>query len=248
MLIDIHCHLDNELLSKNIPNLIDDCKAKKMHSIINNGLNYESNVSTLKLAKTYEIIKAALGLYPIEAEKITITDFKKLRELIFKKSKDIISLGEIGLDGKYGKNIKLQEEYFQLLIEISKEINKPVIVHSRQAEAKVVEMLKLNKHEKVVMHSFTGNKKVTKEVINNNWYFSIPPAILNSKHFQFLVEIIPIDNLLTETDSPYQYTNNEFNKPYFVEYSLKMISQIKNIDFDTTSKIIFTNYKKIFQV
>ena len=130
---------------------------------------------------------------------------------------------------------------------MAKELNKPVIVHSRQSEARVVELLKINKMEKVVMHSFTGNKKIAKEIIDNNWSFSIPPTIINSKHFQFLAEITPIENLLTETDSPYQYTNNEFNKPYFVEHSIKMISAIKKIDFGKVSQIIFKNYKKIFE-
>ena len=100
--------------------------------------------------------------------------------------------------------------------------------------------------EKVVMHSFTGNKKIAKEIINNNWFFSIPPCIINSKHFQFLVEITPIENLLTETDSPYQYTNHEPNKPFFVKYSIEMISKIKNSNEKNISQKVFDNYKNVF--
>lgn len=246
MLIDVHAHLDSETISKDTKKLIQECKKNNVVHIINNGLNFESNENSLKLAKEFEIIEAALGLYPLEAEKINSSNFSKLKSQIVENSNNIIAVGEIGLDGKYGKDSMLQEKNFVELLKLAKEIDKPVIVHSRQAELKVLELLKSNKMEKVVMHSFTGNKKIATEIISNNWFFSIPPAILNSKHFQFLVEITPIENLLTETDSPYQYTNHEPNKPYFVKYSIEMISKIKNANEKKISEQILTNYKRIF--
>src|SRR3989338_2639153 len=163
MLIDVHAHLYNEKFKDILPKIIDECKLNKVQQIINNGLNFQSNLNSLNLAKKYNIIKAALGLYPLEAEKITKEEFDNIVKLISDNSKNIIAIGEIGLDGKYGINHELQEE-----------------------------------------------------------------------------------NLLTETDSPYQYTNNEFNKPSFVSFSIQMIAKIKNITETDAKNKIFQNFKRIF--
>ena len=246
MLIDVHAHLDNEKFKDILPKIIDECKLNKVQQIINNGLNFQSNLNSLNLAKKYDIIKAALGLYPLEAEKITNKEFDNIVKLISDNSKNIIAIGEIGLDGKYGINHELQEKYFVKLIKLARELNKPIIVHSRCKESRIIELLNSNKMEKVIMHSYTGNMKLAREVIDNNWFFSIPPSIINSKHFQLIVDITPEENLLTETDSPYQYTNNEFNKPSFVSFSIQMIAKIKNITETDAKNKIFQNFKRIF--
>jgi TatD DNase family protein len=109
-------------------------------------------------------------------------------------------------------------------------------------------MLESSKIKNAIFHSFGGNKNLIKKIIDNKWYFSIPPVIVRSSNFQTLVDMAPMQYLLTETDSPYQSPlKNQKNKPYFVIESIKKISEIKNLEPIETENIIFMNFQKIFR-
>lgn len=247
MLVDVHAHLDSNKFENEINNVINRAKEKEVKVIINNGTNVKSNRETLKLSFEFKIIFPSLGLYPWDAIKLSKEEIKN--ELNFIKNQKIISLGEIGLDYFYGQNpldIKKQKEVFISFLDLAKEINKPVIVHSRKAEKDVLRIL--SKYDlKVVLHCFNGDINLAKEGLKRNYCFSIPPIIERSERFQKLVEFLPIDNILTETDSPYLSSKQgQVNEPVFVVEAVKKISEIKKITLKETEDKIWNNFKKVF--
>ncbi len=241
MIVDVHAHLDHRQFDKDRDEAI---KRAERILIINNGLNPETNRKTLEISSKYRNVKAALGLYPIDALKIKNLD----EELDFiRKNKDkIVAVGEVGLDYYWEKQKKNEEkEIFQKIIDLAEEIRKPVIVHSREAELDAIEMLESSK-VKAVLHCF-GSFELVKRAIDNGFYLSIPANVVFSGHFQKIVEMTELRNLLTETDSPYLSPyRGKRNEPSFVEKGLEKIAKIKNISKEDAEEEIYSNAKKLF--
>ena len=133
------------------------------------------------------------------------------------------------------------------LIELSKKIKKPIIIHSRKAEQDVIDILENLDAKKVVLHCFSGKLKLIKRAAELGYYFSIPTNITHSQHFQKLAELVDINKILTETDAPYlsPYKNRR-NEPSFITEAIKKIAEIKNISINEIANNIFMNYQNLF--
>jgi len=248
LLVDVHAHLDLKEFDPDLDEVINRAEKAGVKAIISNGINHESNLKVIQLSKKYKIVKPALGLYPDDA--IRLTEKQILDELKFiEKNKDkIIAIGEVGLDYKYCKKKQEQEfqkEIFLKIISLSKKINKPLIIHSRKAESDVIEILEKEKAKKAILHCFSGKLKLIKKAAELGYYFSVHTNVVRSSQFQKLVEIVDINQLLTETDSPYlsPYRNRR-NEPSFITEAIKKIAEIKNISITETANNIFMNYQK----
>ncbi len=260
MLIDVHCHLTHELLKNRIPEIIKNAKEKGVIGAITSGVNVPTNREALELAKKYpDFIKCSLGLYPIdligESENESglsrqALPFNLDEELKFiEKNKDrIAAVGECGLDYHYDKTQhEKQKENFIKIIEFVKKINKPIIIHSRKAEADAIELLEKSKIKKVVLHMFEGRKHIIKKAAELGYYFSIPTNIKKSQHFQGVVEMVNINQLLTETDSPWiSPTPGIPNEPANVAETIKEIAKIKKMDIKEAENNIYMNYQRLF--
>ena len=244
MLIDAHTHVFYKDFEKDLPEVMGRCK--DFYAIINNGLEKESNRKVVALSKKYKALKPALGMYPTEADKISDEDLEV--EIAFIRKEKPIAIGEIGLDLKLIDNLERQKEVFLRMLELAKKMKLPVIVHSRKAEKEVVETMEEMQVKKAVMHCYTGNLKLAKRILDNGWLFSIPPIINHSQQFQQLVEIVPSSLLLTETDAPYlSHERGQRNEPINVIVALENISRIKQLDIEEVKKIIFQNYRRVFE-
>jgi len=224
------------------------------------GVNKDSNRRVLEISKRYpKTVKAALGMFPFDAIGIQRdcsysgsipSKFNVDEELDFiQKSKNKITcISEVGLDKSIENHqFEKQKEIFSKIISLSEKIKKPLIVHSRKAELDCIELLETCKHKNIVMHMFSGNFKLIKRIEDNGWLFSIPVKIERQQHFQSLVEQVNINQLLTETDSPWAPLKNiERNEPKYVRYIVKKISEIKKLDENEVKKNIFMNFQRIF--
>lgn len=244
MLIDVHCHLDLiEKEGKDIEKVISN--AKNFALIITNGTHPESNRKVLEYSKKYKIVKPALGLYPGHALELSEKEIDKELEFI-KKSKPF-AIGEVGLDLKHYANLDKQKKAFKKFIELAKELDIPLLVHSWNAERETLDFLEESKAKKVVMHCFTGNSELIKKGVSLGYYFSIPTAVVKSKTFRKLVKRIPLNKILTETDAPYlSPIEDKINEPSFIKYSIQKISEIKKVTPEELEKIIFMNYQTLF--
>lgn len=244
MLVDVHCHLDFEQFN-DLDEVIERARKAGVISIITNGVNKKSNRMVLELAKKYDIVKPALGLYPDDAVKMNGRQVRA--EIEFIKSQRPAAIGEVGLDNYRVGNLDKQKEVFQQLIDLAKELDVPLIVHSRKAEQEAFDMLAKSRAAKVIMHCFNGTMKLAREIESKGWYFSIPPIIVYSTQFQELVRTVKSTYILTETDSPFLAPEKgKRNEPMNVREAVKMIAKIKEIEVEEAEKIVFMNYKRLF--
>ena len=246
MLIDVHCHLD---MLKDIEKIVSNSRKNKVLKIVTAGVDFKTNRKSLELAEEFEEVEVAVGIYPDEALKMSNEEIDSEIEFIRKNDDKISAIGEVGMDFKgENKDVEKQKKFFEKFIRFSIELGKPIVVHSRKAEEECIEILEKMKAEKVVMHYFSGGLKLVERIVKNGWFLSIPTAIKNSEHFQKVAEMVPLENLLCETDSPYSHPDKKFpNEPGNVVESYKMIGKIKKMPLEEVEKEIEKNYKILFE-
>ena len=262
-LVDIHCHLDHKRFKKDLDKVIEKARENNVKSIITSGVNSSTNRLILDIQEKFkDIVKCSFGIYPIDALESEIEageadgfvrdtesfDLNKEIDWIIKNKDKCIAIGECGLDYKWvtGKE-KEQKQIFQKVIETTEKIKKPIIIHSRKAELDALEILESSKIKNIVLHCFNGRKSIIKKAIDLGYNFSIPPIITRLQHFQMMAEIVPINQILTETDAPYlSPVSGKRNEPANVRVTIKEISKIKKISEKQVADAIFKNYQKIF--
>jgi len=245
--IDIHAHLD---ICKNTNEVIKKAKEKSVLIVVA-GLDHKSNASLFNLSKGKENIQICMGIYPTEAEKLDDKQVEKEISFIKENKDKIIGIGEVGLDNLEGEDLDKQKKVLGKFINLAKDLDKPLIVHSRKAEAETIEFLERFFYKKIIMHCFSGSMKLVKRIIENGWNLSIPTNVVYSEHFQKIVELTPIKNLFCETDSPFlnPYKSEEFhNEPANVIESYKKIAEIKGISLDEVKNQIFENFERVFGI
>ena len=239
--IDFHCHID---FYENTDEIIKNARESNVNIILNNGINREANRKTIALSKKYSEVKACLGLYPIEALKLTDKEIDE--EINFIKKQNITAIGEVGMDFAHSQEKEKQKNIFRKFIKLSKELDKPIIVHSRKAELECIELLEEEKAKKVVMHCFTGKKKLIERIEKNNWFLTIPTMVVYSEQTQEFVKMISISQLLCETDSPYLHPERkDDNEPANVVEAYKKVAEIKNMTLEEVKNVIFMNWQKL---
>jgi TatD DNase family protein len=259
LLVDVHCHLDHPLLSSRISQVIEKAEKAGVKVALTAGINPETNRKTLEIAKKHNIVRAALGIYPIETLqreiqkenyplKPNVFDVEEEIEFIRKNKDSIVAIGECGLDYSQHEDKKRQKGLFEKLITLAEKTRKPMIVHSRKAELDCVEILESSKLKSIVMHCFSGRKRLVKRICNNGWFASIPTNIVRSTHFQFLAAEMPITQLFCETDSPYLSPFKEkTNEPSFVAEAYKKLAEIKGMELEEVINNIWMNWQRVFE-
>ncbi|MCW8965395.1 MAG: TatD family hydrolase [Candidatus Pacearchaeota archaeon] len=241
MIIDVHAHLDFLDESK----IVEIEKDRDVNLVVSNSVNLESNRKNLELSKKYSKVKFGCGMYP--DEKVLESEFDDFEKFVEENKKEIFAVGEIGMDFKEGKDRELQERFFRRQLEIAKELEVPAIIHTRKAEEEIVEVLRDYDCFRI-LHCFSGKLKLVKEAVEIGCYFSIPTNIVRSEHFQKMVEMIPKEKILTETDSPYlSPCKDKKNEPKFIKESIKVISKIWKKSIKETEKQIEENFNRIFK-
>jgi len=252
--IDIHSHLDFPQIYPKIDEIIKNAEQADVKIILTNGVDKNTNRVSLEIAKKYPIVKSCLGFYPPDAWHHELNEsnfefdwkgFEQELEFIRKNKKKIAAIGEIGMDYKNGKDKALQERVFSSLINLAKELDKPIIVHSRQAESDVINILELEKADKVILHCFCGKKDLIEKAIKLGFYFSIPTNVVRAENIQHIVEKAPLSQLFAETDAPFLSPFKEkINEPAFVVESYKKIAEIKKMTIEEVKNNIFMNYQR----
>ena len=241
MLVDVHTHVTDPAFDSDRKEIIEQsgCVA-----LINNGYTPQDNEKTIALAKKYSLIKVALGLHPSETKHMSSKDVDNVISFIARHKP--FAIGEVGLDGTY-ENMDQQIAAFKKFIALAIKKDRPIIVHSRKAELLVVDMLEAAGAKKVILHCFSGKLKLAERAEKLGWYFSIPPIIRHSTHFQELVKKISLTRLLTETDAPYLAPEKGTrNEPKNVSVVVETIAEIKGLDPKEAENAIYMNYQRLF--
>lgn len=250
MLVDIHAHLNLKQFERDLSQVIERARKAKVAFIVSNGGSQKENEHTLALSSRYAMIKAAIGIDPNETEKMTEEEIQDSIDFIKKNKENIVSIGEVGLEGKYpNMNIKKQEEVFQRMIELSEKTRLPLNIHSRQTEHRVFEMVQSSDVKNAIFHCFCGRLELAKKIVDDGHFVSITTNIVNDLESQKLAKELPLTNLLTETDSPFLSPfKGKRNEPAFVIEALKKIAELKGIKIEEAEEQIFENSKTVLGI
>ena len=254
MIIDTHAHLSDKKFDKDRNIVIERAFNTGVEKIIEISCEPQYWDKALELSKHNNIF-VAFGIHPNDVEKVSAEDYKKLEFLI--QEKKCVAVGEIGLDYHYDSSEQtavLQKELFATQLNLAAKFNKPVIIHSREANEDVVSILKsLKIIPKGVIHCFSGTSQEAKEFVDLGFLLGIdgPVTYKKSEALKQTVLETQLNNLLVETDCPYlspQKYRGERNEPSYVVETLKEIAAIKNILFEKASKITTQNAVKLFNL
>ena len=251
-MIDSHCHLDHEPLFSDLDNVIHRSKKVGIKKLLTISTSIESFLRVKEIVNKDGIIYGTVGIHPHEVDKNKIdVDFimKNLNE-----NKKIIGIGETGLDFYYDNSDRdKQEESFRIHIEAALKANIPLVIHSRNAEDKMFEILDdfKNKKLKILMHCFTGSQQFAEKLLKFNSYFSASGIITfkNSAELQKTFKFLPLERILIETDSPFLApvpNRGKKNEPSFIDFTAAKLAEIKNLSKEDLIKKTTENFNKLF--
>ena len=251
-MIDSHCHLDHEPLFSNLEDIILRSKKIGIKKILTICTTLESFIKIKEIVKKDEMIFGTFGIHPHEAKSNKVTTELIINEI--SNNKKIIGIGETGLDFYYNHSDQTDQiESFEKHINAAIKLNIPLIIHSRNAEDKTIEIFNRykNKNLKILMHCFTGSKQFAKKLIDFNAYFSASGIVTfkNSVELQETFKFIPSHRLLIETDSPYlspEPNRGKKNEPSFIKFTAEKLALIKDIPIKELVHTTSYNFNTLF--
>lgn len=236
-MIDSHAHLDEERFDEDRDELIKSLKGNAISYVINPSSDMETSRRVVELSNKYENIFAAVGIHPHDAEGFKEEDLDELREI--SKDERVVGIGEIGLDYYYDNSPRdIQKEVFRKQLELSHELDLPVIIHTRDAMGDTYDILKeFEGRVRGVMHCYTGSIEMAEKFMKLGFYISIagPVTFKNAVNVREMAKQIPLERLLIETDSPYLApvpNRGKRNDPTNVRYVADMLANLKEIQID----------------
>ena len=254
MLIDSHAHLDDERFDRDRDMLIKSLKDNGIDLVINIGADVVSSIKSVSLSEKYDNIYAAVGVHPHSAKDMDESTIDVLKSLTNRKK--VVAIGEIGLDYYYDNSPRdIQRKRFIEQIQLAKDVNLPVIIHSREAAQETFDILQKAQDGSLegVLHCYSGSVEMALEYIKLGFYISIagPVSFKNAKIPKEVAKKIPIDRLLIETDSPYltpEPYRGKRNEPTYVRYVAGTIAELRGISFEELASKTSQNTRKLFKL
>lgn len=234
-LVDSHCHLNDDKYLEDIDNIINDIN-EKMEFVVCSGWDYNSSLKAIEIAEKNEKVYASIGFHPTDIQDITKEKLLHIEKLA-KEHKKVVGIGEIGLDYYWMKDPKeLQKKYFIEQIEMIRRIDIPIVIHTREALSDTIEILDSYKDVSGILHCFPGSYESVKPILDR-YYVSVGGTLTfkNNRKTKEMVEKVPLERIVIETDSPYLTPvpyRGKRNNPIFTEYVANEIAIIKGIDIE----------------
>lgn len=248
-LIDTHSHIYYDQY-KDINEVLDRAERNNISKIICVGVDIESSYKCINLAEKYDMIYATAGFHPHESKDAKNSYLKELET--FLSHKKVIALGEIGLDFFYkNSDKKTQIDIFEEQLLLAKSLNMPCVIHNRESDKELIDSLNKTGNNKGVIHCFASNLKLAKKLIDLGFHLSFTGLITFAKELKNVIENIPIEKMMVETDSPYLTPiphRGKRNEPYMVKYVASEIAKIKKISFEEVAIKTTKTAKNLFDI
>lgn len=249
---DFHCHLDDDSFAQEWRPLINRCFARGMANIVTvaDPFNEVSLARTEEIAAYHARIHSVCGAHPHQADAYSPEIEKRI--FAFCEKMKCMAVGEAGLDFHYDfARRENQEKTFSRQIAIARELALPLVIHSRKAEAEVLEMLHAEKFPgPVIFHCYTGNMASAEEILRRGYFISISGIVTFKKadELREIVKKIPMENLFTETDSPYlspEPRRGATNTPLGVIEVVRQVAALKNVTEAQVNETVARNLSRL---
>lgn len=252
MIFDSHAHYDDEAFDADREELLAQCQAQGIEYIVNVSASLVSVKTTLELARKHPFIYAAVGVHPDEVGELNEENFAWLKEQC--QDPKTVAVGETGLDYYWDKeNHEVQKYWFRKQLELAKELELPVIIHSREACADTLEEIKRAHTERLrgVIHCFSYSPETAREYLSMGYYIGIGgvATFKNAKKLKEVVKMLPLERMLLETDCPYLAPvpyrgkrNSSLNLPYVAQ----AVAELKGVEAEEVIRITNENARKLY--
>jgi TatD DNase family protein len=252
-IFETHAHYDDESFNEDREQLLNELLSTDVDSIINVGARLDGCDFSVRLSLEYEKIYAAVGIHPEEVADLTEKDIEYLEQLAL-NNKKVVAVGEIGLDYHYPEpDPDIQKRWFRRQLQLAAKLNKPVIIHSRDACKDTIDILKSEAPVEGVIHCYSYSKESAKEFFDMGFYFGFGGVVTfkNAKKAVETVEMLPIERILLETDAPYmapEPNRGKRNNSGYIRFVAEKIAEIKHMTAEEVIDITNGNARKLFRV
>ena len=233
MYFESHAHYDDERFDDDRDELLASFPAEGIETVVNSSSDIASSRASIALAEKYPFFYASVGVHPHEVSKMREADIDTLREL--SKHPKVVDIGEIGLDFSYDLSPRDDKRYwFKRQLALAEELDMPVIIHSRDASQECFDIISASNVRKGVIHCYSGSAPMAQDYADMGFYIGIGGSLTfkNNKKTVEVVEKLPLEKILIETDSPYlapvPYRGRR-NDSRLLKYVVEKISEIKNV-------------------
>lgn len=257
MLVDSHCHLDKLKLDNHdgqLDGAIDAATQNGVKHLLNVCITLEKFDVILEIAKRYPHISASVGVHPCYEDCIEPTT-EQLCQLA--QDPKIVAIGETGLDYfriEKGRDMSWQQERFRRHIQAANQVDKPLIIHTREAREDTIRILREQGADqcKGVLHCFTETQEMAEQAMELGFYISISGIVTfkNATELQAVVKALPLERLLVETDSPYLAPmpfRGKPNEPAYVHHVAEFIAELKDISYQEVIEVTGHNFFSLFK-
>jgi TatD DNase family protein len=251
ILVDTHAHLDSTQLVGDLEEVVSRAHAAHVGAIITVGTDLASSRAAVELAEMHPGIFAAVGIHPHEAAHAGSLELAELARL--SEHPQVVAIGEMGLD--FYRNLsppERQRQTFVAQLELAREVDKPVIIHDREAHVQVLAILKERGTTwRGVLHCFSGDYPMAMEAMEMGFHISVagPVTFQNAQRLQALVRELPLDRLLVETDCPYLAPHphrGQRNEPAYVRLVAAKIAELKGLSLAIVANATTDSARQLF--
>lgn len=254
MIFESHAHYDDDAFIEDQEMLLNAMQQNGIQYIVNVGASIKSTAASIELSKKYPFIYAAAGVHPNETAELNEEKLLWLKEQCMHDK--VVAVGEIGLDYYWNEpEPEIQKYWFIRQLALAKQIQKPVIIHSRDAAKETMDILAEHEVEKLggVIHCYSYSWQMAMQYVDMGYYIGIGGVVTfkNAKKIQEVVQAVPLERILLETDSPYLSPhpnrgkrNSSLNLPYIAQ----SIADIKGVSYEQVVGQTFDNAKKMYGI
>ena len=257
VLFDSHAHYDDQKFDNDRAEVIESIYNSGVKNFVSAGYSLESSKKGIEIANTYNYIYTTCGISPNDIPKSKEEIDKQLKEIedLASKNNKVVAIGEIGLDYYWNKDNKdIQKYVFERQIDIANRLNLPIMIHTRDAIMDTIEIIKNTNFAKPgIFHCCPQNRDLIMAGLQKDFYISFagPITFKNSKNADEIINLVPINHMLIETDSPYlspEPNRGKRNDSRNLIYIARKIAQARNISVDEVASSTYNNAKKVFDI
>lgn len=253
MIFETHAHYDDEQFDMDREALLLSMPEQGVGTIVNVSATYASCQRVVDLVQKYPFMYAAVGIHPDEVGSLNEERFQQMKELC--KQEKVVAVGEIGLDYYWdNESHDLQKEWFVRQLDLARELKLPVLIHSREAAADTMEIMKQHGQGlKGVIHCFSYSKEMAAEYVKMGFYIGVGGVVTfkNARKLKETVEEIPLTSIVLETDCPYlapvPYRGKRNNSAY-IKYIAEEIAVIKGISYEEVVEQTEKNARDLYNL
>ncbi len=250
MYFESHAHYDDPRFDDDRDELLASFPEEGIETVVNSSSDIASSKASIALAEKYPFFYASVGVHPHEVKSMTEDNIETLRQL--SKHPKVVAIGEIGLDFYYNHSPRDDQRYwFKRQLKLAEELDMPIIVHSREASQECFDIIKASNVRKGVIHCYSGSAPMAKDYIDMGFYIGIGGSLTfkNNRKTVEVVEQIPLEKILIETDAPYLAPvphRGERNDSRLLKYVVEKIGSIKNAAEEDICNITKNNAIELF--